>query len=133
MDLFKVEAVIDGNTFEVSPKWVFEGKKGNLVYAKGYTSPKSGKPAMAVEQRLSGLIQNKKVSLESPERIENDKLVCDVYYDGVNIASYFSAYKEQADIESRIEEEEKDEAAPPQEETPLPEQTESGEDETKTE
>ncbi len=103
MELFKVEAVIDGNTFEVSPKWVFEGKKGNLVYAKGYTSPKSGKPAMAVEQRLSGLIQNKKVSLESPDRIENEKLFCDVFYDGVNISSYFSAYKEQAEIEMKAE------------------------------
>lgn len=130
MELFKVEAVIDGNTFEVSPKWVFEGKKGNLVYASGYTAPRSGKPAMAVEQRLSGLIQNKKVSLDSPERIENDKLVCEVYYDGVNIASYFSAYKDQADIELK---EAVDEGVEPVAEEPVSEQDKTGEDENKTE
>ena len=105
METFTVVAVIDGNTFEVSPKWEFEDKTGNLVEVKGYTAPKSGKGAMAVEQRLSGLIHNKKVELLSPEGIEHDRLICEVHYHGVNIAEYFSAYQEQARDEMETEQE----------------------------
>lgn len=106
METFTVVAVIDGNTFEVSPKWEFDNEKGNLVQAKGYTAPKSGKGAMAVEQRLSGLIQNKKVELGAPDGVKDNKLVCEVYYRGINIADYFSAYREEAKEEQEAEQEE---------------------------
>ncbi len=106
METFKVVAVIDGNTFEVSPKWEFGDETGDLVQAKGYTAPKSGKGAMAVEQKLSGLIHNKKVELGSPDGVQGNKLVCEVYYRGVNIAEYLSAYQEQASEEMKTEQEE---------------------------
>jgi len=106
METFTVEAVIDGNTFEVSPKWEFDNEKGDLVQAKGYTAPKTGKGAMAVEQRLSGLIQNKKVELGAPDGVRDNKLVCEVYYRGVNIADYFSAYREEAKTEEEAGQEE---------------------------
>lgn len=106
METFKVVAVIDGNTFEVSPKWEFGDETGDLVQVKGYTAPKSGKGAMAVEQKLSGLIHNKKVELGSPDGVQDNKLVCEVYYRGVNIAEYLSAYQEQASEEMETEQEE---------------------------
>jgi len=106
VETFKVVAVIDGNTFEVSPKWEFGGETGDLVQAKGYTAPKSGQGAMAVEQKLSGLIHNKKVELGSPDGVQDNKLVCEVYYRGVNLAEYFSAYQEQASEEMETEQEE---------------------------
>ena len=105
METFTVVAVRDGNTFEVSPKWEFGDEKGNLVQAKGYTAPKSGKGAMSVEQRLSGLIQNKKVELGAPDSVQRNRLVCEVYYRGVNIAEYFSEYIEQATEEIEAEQE----------------------------
>ena len=61
---------------------------------------------MAVEQRLSGLIQNKKVELGVPDGVQGNRLVCEVYYRGVNIADYFSAYKEEAREEQETEQEE---------------------------
>ncbi len=106
METFTVEAVIDGNTFEISPEWEFGDEKGVLVQAKGYTAPKSGKGAMAVEQRLSGLIQNKQVELDSPDGVQNGRLVCNVYFRGVNIAEYFSTYRDQASEEMGTEPEE---------------------------
>ena len=95
MAIFTVVAVVDGNTFKVSPKWEFGGETGDLVQVKGYTAPKSAKVAMTVEQKLSVLIQNRKVELGSPDRVQHNRLVCEVYYRGINIAEYFSAYQEQ--------------------------------------
>ena len=94
METFRVEAVIDGNTFEVSPPWTFDGKTGKLVQATGYDAPKSGKRAVAAEQKLSILMQNKNVELDSPQGIEGGKLLCKVYFQGINLADYFTAYKE---------------------------------------
>lgn len=105
METFTVVAVIDGNTFEVSPKWEFGDEAGTLVQAKGYTAPKAGRGALAVEQKLSGLIHNKKVELGSPDGVQRNRLVCEVYYRGINVAEYFSAYQEQAMEEVEAEQE----------------------------
>ena len=130
METFTVEAVIDGNTFEVSPGWEFGDEKGVLVQAKGYTAPRSGKGAMAVEQRLSGLIQNKKVELDTPDGVQNGRLVCDVYFSGVNLAEYFTAYQEQASEEVETEPEELPGITGDEE--PATEETETGENQGST-
>ena len=106
MGTFTVIAVFDGNTFEVSPDWELGDERGNMVQAKGYDAPKSGKAAMAFEQKLSGLIHNKKVDLESPDGVERGRLVCDAYYRGINLAEYFSEYKKQVIEEVETEQEE---------------------------
>jgi len=81
METFAVVAVIDGNTLDVSPGWELENR--------------TGKGAMAAEQKLSILIQNKKVELGSPRGIERGRLVCEVYFQGRNLADYLPEYKEQ--------------------------------------
>ena len=96
MESFNVEAVFDGNTIEVSPKWQFEGTKGDIVVATGYNPPKSGKAGMSAEQKLSILIHNKKVELGTPEGLDGKKLVCEVFFNGINLANYFSEYREKA-------------------------------------
>jgi hypothetical protein len=109
METFKVTAVIDGNTFEVSPKWEYDNQKGDMVKAKGYNAPRYGKEAMKLEQNISILILNKKVELGMPDGIEDNKLVCEVYFEGRNIADYFTQYKEQQDEEEQQEEEPEEE------------------------
>ena len=109
MESFKVEAVYDGNTIEVSPKWEFEGTKGDIVVATGYDPPKKGKPGMSAEQKLSILVHNKKVELGTPQGLDGKKLVCEVFFNGMNLADYFSEYKEKRG-EAEEAEEEEDEA-----------------------
>jgi hypothetical protein len=113
MESFNVEAVFDGNTIEVSPKWQFEGTKGDTVVATGYNPPKSGKPGMSAEQKLSILVHNKKVELGTPEGLDGKKLVCGVFFNGINLADYFPEYKgktgeeeepEDEDLEADVEE-----------------------------
>ena len=109
METFTVVAVRDGNTIEVAPEWEFKNETGVYVQAKGYNAPKTGKPAMSFEQRLSTLLLNKKVEFKSPESVQRNRLVCDVYYNGVNLAEYFSEYREQLiEEEEAAQEEETD-------------------------
>ena len=105
MESFNVEAVYDGNTIEVSPKWEFEGTKGDIVVATGYDPPKKGKPGMSAEQKLSILVHNKKVELGTPEGLDGKKLVCEVFFNGINLADYFSEYKGKTDEEEGTEDE----------------------------
>ena len=95
METFAVVAVIDGNTFDVSPRWELEDKTGDRVQATGYNAPKTGKGAMTAEQKLSILIQNKKIELTSPHGVERGRLVCEVHFQGRTLADYFPEYKEQ--------------------------------------
>ena len=100
MESFTVTAVIDANTFEVSPEWIYGDESGVKVQATGYDPPKSGKPGMSAEQKLSVLIQNKKVELGTPQGVERGRLICDVHFQGMNLAHYFAEYSkgvEQAD------------------------------------
>jgi len=86
MGTFAVVAVIDGNTFDISPRWELQDSSGECVRATGYNAPKAGKGAMAAEQKLSIFIQNKKVELGSPRWIQEGRLVCEVYFQGRHLA-----------------------------------------------
>ena len=93
MESFTVEAVVDGNTLIISPPWKLDNETGDTIRATGYNPPKSGSDAMKAEQKLSIMVQNKQIELAEPKGIERGKLVCDVYFNGINIADYFSEYK----------------------------------------
>ena len=108
METFKVVAVRDGNTIEVSPEWEFKNETGVYVQAKGYNAPKTGKAAMAFEQRLSTLLLNREIELKSPEGVQRNRLVCEVYYNGTNLSDYFAEYREQLIEEEEAQEGETD-------------------------
>lgn len=94
MDSFKVTGIVDGNTLEISPNWTLgDGATGNMVKAAGYNAPKSGKRALAVEQKLSIMLQNKNVELDKPDGVEDGKLVCEVYFKGTKLSDYFQEFR----------------------------------------
>ena len=95
METFAVVAVIDGNTLDVSPAWELEDRTGNRVQVTGYDAPKTGSGGMAAGQKLSVLVQNKRVELGSPRGVERGRLVCEVYFQGRNLADYFPEYRER--------------------------------------
>jgi hypothetical protein len=94
MDSFKVIGIVDGNTLEISPNWTLgDGATGNMVKAAGYNAPKTGKRALAIEQKLSIMLQNKNVELDKPDGIEDGKLVCEVYFKGSKLSDYFQEFR----------------------------------------
>lgn len=94
MNQFKVISVIDGDTFDVTPRWQWNGSTGERVRPAGYNAPELHVPGgQATKQRLEGLILGKTVGLGSVYRIDRGRLVCEVYINGRNLADYFSGYK----------------------------------------
>jgi len=91
---FNVIEVIDGDTFEVSPKWEWNNQEGNIVRANGYDAPEQGQPGyQAAKDELTSLILGKEVELKNLIKITYDRLLCDVYYQGKNLAEYFPEYQ----------------------------------------
>ena len=93
METFTVIEVIDGDTFRVSPGWKWKEENGDRVRPTGYDAPESGSEAAAATRKLSTLILNKKVELGTAYRVDRGRLVCDVYFQGKNLADYFPEYK----------------------------------------
>ena len=91
---FKVTKVIDGDTFEVSPNWKWNNETGSVVRANGYNTPEVGKPGyQAAKDKLTDLILNKQVDLQEAIKLTYGRLLCDVEYDGMNLADYFPDYQ----------------------------------------
>ena len=91
---FQVTKVIDGDTFEVSPKWNWNGKAGNIVRPTGYNTPEEGKQGYnAAKERLAKLILGKEVILKNAVELSYGRLLCDVEYNGRNLADNFPEYK----------------------------------------
>lgn len=94
MASFKVISVIDGDTFDVSPQWRWNGQEGNRVRPAGYDAPELHQPGgQAAKDKLSRLILGKQVELGNAHRIDRGRLVCEVYYNGKNLAEYFPEYQ----------------------------------------
>ena len=92
---FKVTNVIDSDTFEVSPPWRWRDQSGIRVRSTGYNTPEEGQPGYErAKERLGELILDREVELENFVDIDYDRLVCDVYFNGKNLADYFPEYKE---------------------------------------
>ncbi len=88
--IFTVTKLFDGNTFEVSPHWKWNNRRGNIVRVNGYDAPvEGGAGYQAPRNKLERLILNKEVELRDPVETEYDQLLCDVYYEGKNIGDYF--------------------------------------------
>ena len=86
----KVTKIIDGDTFEVSPGWTWNGHEGNVVRPRGYDAPERGQLGyQEAKDKLTSLILHKEVELENPIGLTYDRLLCDVYYEGKSLAEYF--------------------------------------------
>lgn len=87
---FKVTAVIDGDTFNVSPDWQWNGSSGRRVRPVGYDAPElSSKAGLAAKNMLTDLILGQLVGLGIAYRVDRGRLVCDVYLNGKNLSEYF--------------------------------------------
>jgi len=75
-----VKKVLDGNTFEVAPIWLYNGRKGTVVRLDGLISAESGTTGGDLaKERLASLILNQKVELGGSFAFDRGRLVCDVY------------------------------------------------------
>lgn len=91
---FKVIEVIDGDTFRVSPNWKWNGEVGNKIRPIGYNTPEEGSPDyQSAKDKLKKLIHGEEVELKNVVKFTFDRLLCDVYYNGKNLANYFPKYQ----------------------------------------
>jgi endonuclease YncB( thermonuclease family) len=91
---FTVSNVIDGDTFEVSLQWKWNGQSGYRVRPTGYDAPElSEYGGQAAKDKLSRLISGRMVDLQTAYRVDRGRLVCDVYFNGRNLADYFPEYQ----------------------------------------
>lgn len=92
---YKVTNVIDTNTFEVLPPWKLGDQSGIRVRPAGYNPPEENQLGYEkAKDKLKYLILKKEVELKNFADVDYDRLVCDVYIDGKNLAEYFSQYKD---------------------------------------
>ncbi len=94
MSAFTVTAIIDGDTFEVSPQWKWNGETGTRVRPTGYDAPElHAYGGQAAKDKLSRLILREEVDLRTAYKVDRGRLVCDVYFRGKNLADYFPEYQ----------------------------------------
>jgi len=90
---FMVKEIIDGDTFAVSG-WKWQEQEGTKVRPTGYDAPELTETGgQATKDKLSKLILGKTVELRTAYKIDRGRLVCDVFYQGKNLADYFPEYK----------------------------------------
>lgn len=94
MSSFTVTAIVDGDTFDVSPNWQWGGQTGSRVRPAGYDATELNIfGGQSAKDKLSNLILGQQVELREAHTIDRGRLVCDVYYQNRNLASYFPEYK----------------------------------------
>lgn len=77
---FRVVHVIDGDTFEVRPHWVWNGHSGGKVQIANYNPPALHAPGgPGAREALTRRIQGNKIELGATEGIHHGRLVCEVY------------------------------------------------------
>ena len=94
MPHFTVSIVLDGDTFEVVGGWRWNGQAGTRVRPTGYDAPEIHTIAGAhAKAKLTNLILGQVVDLTTAYTVDRGRLVCDVYYNGRNLADYFKEYQ----------------------------------------
>lgn len=88
---FTVVNVVDGDTFDVNPSWSWNGETGYRVRPTGFDAAEMGSQAgLVAKARLSQLVLNQTVDLGNAYRVDRGRLVCDVFFNGRNLASYLA-------------------------------------------
>ncbi len=94
MATFTVTEVLDGDTFDVTPGWRWNGQQGSRVRPTGYDAPElHGYGGQAARDRLAPLILWEKVELANAYSVDRGRLVCDVFFNGHNLAAFFPEYR----------------------------------------
>ena len=94
MPVFTVTSIIDGDTFEVSPQWKWNGETGTRVRAAGYdASELHTHGGQAAKDKLSRLIYERQVELRTAYKIDRGRLICEVFFGNRNLAEYFPNYQ----------------------------------------
>jgi len=94
MPAFTVTSIIDGDTFEVSPQWKWNGTTGTRVRPTGYDAPElHAFGGQGAKDKLLRLIHGQQVELRSAYRIDRGRLVCDVFFGNRNLADFFPDYR----------------------------------------
>lgn len=94
MPTFQVTSITDGDTFEVSPQWKWNGQTGTRVRPTGYNAPElPTSKGQAAKNKLSRLIHGKQVELRMAYRIDRGRLVCDVYLGKQSLSDHFPSYQ----------------------------------------
>jgi len=90
MAKFNVIRIVDGDTFDVSPDWRWNGSSGSRVSPAGYDAAERGASGgSAATRKLAGLILGKTVELGTAYRVDRGRLVCEVFFNGHNLEDYF--------------------------------------------
>ena len=93
MPAFTVTSIIDGDTFEVSPQWKWNGSTGTRVRPAGYDAPElHAYGGQAAKDKLTRLIYGQQVELRTAYKVDRGRLVCDVFFRNQNLADYFPAF-----------------------------------------
>ena len=94
MPAFTVASVIDGDTFEVSPQWKWNGQTGTRVRPAGYDAPELyAYNGQAAKDRLARMILGGQVDLRTAQKVDRGRLVCEVHFRNKNLADYFPEYQ----------------------------------------
>jgi endonuclease YncB( thermonuclease family) len=92
MAMFTVSAIIDGDTFEVSGGWKWNGETGTRVRPTGYDAAElHAQEGQSAKTKLHRLIYGKQVELRQAHAIDRGRLVCDVFLGESNLADLFQA------------------------------------------
>ena len=85
----KVTNIVTADTFEVFPPWRWEGQSGIKVRVAGIVAPIEGEVGYEkAKAKLKSAVEGREVELMNETGVDYDKLVCDVYVDGKNVADY---------------------------------------------
>lgn len=94
MSIFTVTAIIDGDTFDVTPQWQWNSQTGSRIRPAGYDAPELHTyGGQAAKDKLSRLILGQQVDLREPHRVDRGRLVCEDYFRNKNLADYFPGYQ----------------------------------------
>jgi len=94
MPSFRVISIVDGDTFDVSPQWKWNGETGTRIRPTGYDAPELGAHGgQAAKNQLTQLIFNEQVELGTAYKVDRGRLVCNVFFRNRNLAAYFPDYQ----------------------------------------
>lgn len=85
--------IIDGDTFDISPGWSWQNQTGTRVRPTGYDAPEMKTLAgILAKTEVGKMLSGQQVELRTAYKVDRGRLVCDVYFRGVELSSYFKKW-----------------------------------------